>query len=316
VASIERTAYPRFKRRPSAQELTEVYTPSAEELVFIREHARGPSPTLTVAVLLKSVQRLATCHACGTCPSRSSPTFGPACDCRRTLRSTWARGRSIATTPQFAISSRFGPGGPEARHVAISAVHAAAAVQDHPADLINVAIEELVRQRYELPAFSALDRLVQRVRTLVHARLFQLVLGRLSDDDQQLLDGLLHAGPSLLALTKFDDAEPEAVEHLAKVFPDMPVVTTSVLDDVSLARLRAAAWQLTGLIRVYVRGGGDPFALPKGSTVLDVAAAIHSQLVRDFRGARIWGPSARFQEQRVGRDHVVLEGDTVEVLTP
>ena len=58
MASIERTAYPRFKRRPSAQELTEVYTPSSEELVFIRAHARGPSPTLTVAVLLKSMQRL------------------------------------------------------------------------------------------------------------------------------------------------------------------------------------------------------------------------------------------------------------------
>ena len=44
--------------RPSAQELSEVYTPTAEELVFIRESARGPSPTLTVAVLLKSMQRL------------------------------------------------------------------------------------------------------------------------------------------------------------------------------------------------------------------------------------------------------------------
>ena len=52
MASIQRTAYPRFKRGPSVQELTEVYTPSAEELVFIREHARGPSPTLTVAVAL------------------------------------------------------------------------------------------------------------------------------------------------------------------------------------------------------------------------------------------------------------------------
>ena len=59
MASIERTAYPRFERRPSAQELSEVYTPTAEELVFIRESARGPSPTLTVVVLLKTVQRLA-----------------------------------------------------------------------------------------------------------------------------------------------------------------------------------------------------------------------------------------------------------------
>jgi hypothetical protein len=56
--------------------------------------------------------------------------------------------------------------------------------------------QELVRQRYELPDFRTLDRLVQRVRTLVHARLFHLVLGRLSDDDQQLLDGLLRAEPT------------------------------------------------------------------------------------------------------------------------
>jgi ribosome-interacting GTPase 1 len=61
------------------------------------------------------------------------------------------------------------------------------------------------------------------------------------------------------------------------------VVTTSVLDDASLARLKAAAWRLTGLIRVHVRDGGDPFVLPAGSTVLEVAAAIHSEFVRDFR---------------------------------
>ncbi len=32
--------------------------------------------------------------------------------------------------------------------------------KDHPAELINVAIEELVKERYELPPFSTLDRLV------------------------------------------------------------------------------------------------------------------------------------------------------------
>lgn len=35
---------------------------------------------------------------------------------------------------------------PEARRATIAAVHEAAQVMDHPADLINVAIEELVRQ--------------------------------------------------------------------------------------------------------------------------------------------------------------------------
>jgi len=195
VASIERTAYPRFKRRPSAQALTEVYTPNAEEFVFTRKHGRGPSPTLTVAVLLKSMQRLgylprlqevpfavvAHIRSCLRLPPNTAPDVGA-----RTLY------RHHAAIRDF-LQVR--PWGPAAQHVAISAVHAAAAVQDHPADLISVAIEELVRQRYELPAFSALDRLGQRVRTLVHARLFQLLLGRLSKDDQQLLDGLLHAEP-------------------------------------------------------------------------------------------------------------------------
>jgi small GTP-binding protein len=138
------------------------------------------------------------------------------------------------------------------------------------------------------------------------------------DDLRSVLAEVGRAGierPALLALTKFDDADPQAVERFGRVFPGLPLVTTSILDDASLARLRAEAWRLTGLIRVYVRGGGDPFALPTGSTVLDVAAAIHSDLVRDITGARIWGPSARFEGQRVGREHVVVEGDTVEVLT-
>jgi hypothetical protein len=64
-------------------------------------------------------------------------------------------------------------------------VYEAAQVKDHPADLINVAIEDLVRQRYELPAFSTLDRLVGRVWALDHARLFRLILGRLSNDERR-----------------------------------------------------------------------------------------------------------------------------------
>ena len=138
------------------------------------------------------------------------------------------------------------------------------------------------------------------------------------DDLRSVMGEVARAGierPALLALTKFDDADSETVERFGNAFPGLLVVTTSVLDDASLARLKAAAWRLTGLIRVYVRDGGDPFALPAGSTVLDVAAAIHSELVRNVRGGRVWGPSARFEGQRVGRDHVVVEGDTVEVLT-
>lgn len=73
---------------------------------------------------------------------------------------------------------------------------AAAEVMDNPADLINVAIEELVRQRIELPAFSTLDRLSRRIRTLVNGRFFTTVMERLSDAECGQLDALLEVGSS------------------------------------------------------------------------------------------------------------------------
>jgi len=64
---------------------------------------------------------------------------------------------------------------------------------DNPADLINVAIEALMRQHAEVPAFSTLDRLVRRVRTLVNRQIFDQILALLSTDKQSRLDTLLIA---------------------------------------------------------------------------------------------------------------------------
>jgi hypothetical protein len=77
------------------------------------------------------------------------------------------------------------------RHHATRAVYQAAQVLDNPGDLINVAIEELIRARCELPAFSTLDRLVGRVRTLVNRHYFLGVLARLPEAECARIDGLL-----------------------------------------------------------------------------------------------------------------------------
>ena len=49
--------------------------------------------------------------------------------------------------------------------VAGQAIRAAAQAKDNPADLINVALEELVRARLELPTYGTLDDLAARIRT-------------------------------------------------------------------------------------------------------------------------------------------------------
>lgn len=125
--------------------------------------------------------------------------------------------------------------------------------------------------------------------------------------------------PAVLAATKADEAPPGAVERLAQREADLAVVAVSVLDDASLDVFREAVWKLTGLIRVHLRHAGEtdaePLALPEGATVADVADRIHHELAAACRGARVWGRSARFEGQRVGRTHVVADGDVVEVLS-
>jgi ribosome-interacting GTPase 1 len=86
-----------------------------------------------------------------------------------------------------------------------------------------------------------------------------------------------------------------------------------VLDDDSLDRLRAKLWELTGLIRVWLRGEAQ--ALAPGATVVDAARAVHHELAESCTGARVTGPSAKFDAQRVGRDHMLADDDIVEILS-
>jgi ribosome-interacting GTPase 1 len=112
--------------------------------------------------------------------------------------------------------------------------------------------------------------------------------------------------PAILAATKADEAEPEP-------HPELDVVPVSVLDDASLDRLRAAIWRLTGLIRVELRDD-EVVALRPPATVVDAARTVHHELAESCTGARVWGPSAKFAGQRVGRAHELADGDRIEIV--
>ncbi len=80
------------------------------------------------------------------------------------------------------------------------AVANAANFRDHPADLVNIAIEELVKERYELPGFSTIDRLVLHIREVINSRLFKRVARSLSPSEIAYLDSLLTNNPDFEAI--------------------------------------------------------------------------------------------------------------------
>ncbi len=195
MASIERTAYPRFKRHPTARELATIYTPTADELQFAQEVARKAQPRLGLLLLLKSFQRLGYFPVVADIPAAIVQHVRMVSGVGADVCPVYGEGRTLyrhhrAIRERLGVSGWGAPG----RQAAIQAITHAAEVMDNPADLINVAIEDLVRQCIELPAFSTLDRLARRLRTLVNRRLFAAVTNRLSATECATLDALLEIG--------------------------------------------------------------------------------------------------------------------------
>jgi len=126
--------------------------------------------------------------------------------------------------------------------------------------------------------------------------------------------------PTLLVANKCDDEDCDEVfqvfcELLEGAFQVQPV---SILAEKYLDELKKAIYELLNVIRVYAKPPGEdpdysaPFVLRSGSTVEDFAGKVHKDFLRDLKYARIWG-SGTFDGQMVGRDHILHEGDVVEL---
>jgi ribosome-interacting GTPase 1 len=86
----------------------------------------------------------------------------------------------------------------------------------------------------------------------------------------------------------------------------------------NLEDLKRAIFGISGIIRVYSKPPGKdpdlntPFAVPSGSTVLDLARFIHKDFIFHLKYARVWG-SARFEGQRVDKNYILSDKDIVEL---
>jgi hypothetical protein len=193
MAAIERTAYPRFKRAPTLHNLQVLYTPADAEMAFAQGAVRSRAHQLSLLELLKAFQRLGYFPKLSEVPItivrhiRSCLHVEQAVEPRDEEPRTLYRHHQAIRTYLHVTTW-----GQAARRLIIKAVAGAAETMDNPADLINVALETLIKERYELPAFSTLDRLVGRVRTVVNQRYFHTILTRLSQEDATRLDGLLN----------------------------------------------------------------------------------------------------------------------------
>jgi hypothetical protein len=111
----------------------------------------------------------------------------------------------------------------------------------------------------------------------------------------------------------------EGLEKLRQRYQDTyQIVGVSAVTKEGLEELKSVLFEVSGIVRVYTKEPGKepdldaPFTLPVGSTVLDLAAAVHKDFAKGLKYACIWG-SAKFPGQRVQKHYVLKDRDIVEL---
>jgi len=196
MASIERTAFPRFRRLVTARELASL-SPSGDDVLWAREHTRSGEHLFSLVLSLVCFGHLGYFPRPGEVPAAVVEHV------RRELglldgTSAWCEARNVKAQRQL-VRARLGVvhDPRRARAVAEAGIRGAAEVMNNPPDLINVALELLVKASLELPAFSTVDELASRVRREVNTGMFQRVAGRIALPDRVALEKLLEVlGPA------------------------------------------------------------------------------------------------------------------------
>jgi hypothetical protein len=126
--------------------------------------------------------------------------------------------------------------------------------------------------------------------------------------------------PVLVAVNKVDD---ESLDEDFAVLQELLeekwlMVPISVETGRGIQRLKETLFEALDVIRVYSKPPGKeadltaPFIMRRGGTVEEFAGSVHRDFLEKLQSARVWGHGV-YDGQMVGRDHVLHDGDIVEL---
>ncbi len=173
-----------------------VYSPTRDELTLAQQVTRGASTQLAFLVLLKTFQRLGYFVPFRTVPVVIVAHIAGCAGILFALVDLLGYDDSGTHRRHLQVIRehlKVHPYGRPARRLILQVMEEAARTKHDVADLINIALEELIRQRWELPAFVTLHRAARHVRAVVARRYYQLIAEAVSPAVQAQLQQLLQA---------------------------------------------------------------------------------------------------------------------------
>merc|ERR1711953_1419701 len=124
--------------------------------------------------------------------------------------------------------------------------------------------------------------------------------------------------PCIYVLNKIDQISIEELELVYKIPNAVPI---SAHNKWNFDDLLETMWNTMNLIRIYTKPKGQ---LPDYSSpvilqgtkhsVEDFCNKIHKHLMADFKHAQVWGSSVKHNPQRVGKEHMLIDEDIVQII--
>lgn len=195
MPSINETIYPTIKNNISLLELNEIYTPTSDDINFVNKSARGDAQKLYLLIMLKMFQRLGYFIQVKAVPGNIVEHILKN-SCFRPININYEKYDSSNTKNNHITAIRkylnIRPYDKEAKHISIKEAIEASKIKDNDADIINIVIDKLLQQNYELPAFSTLVRLSRKARYTVYSSYYRHVYESISSETKESIDKLFN----------------------------------------------------------------------------------------------------------------------------
>jgi len=141
-----------------------------------------------------------------------------------------------------------------------------------------------------------------------------------SEDEQVVSDRTIHANRVLIVANKSDIPSIRSYfDTFDRTYEGLfDRIAVSSLNGEGLEELKKKIFLLLSILRVYSKTPGkkpdmkDPYIFAKGSSLMDMAKAVHKDFAQKLRFARIWNKE-KYQGQKVHRDYILQDEDILEL---
>lgn len=144
---------------------------------------------------------------------------------------------------------------------------------------------------------------------------------RLDDVENAIFSNNVYK-PTIIVANKIDSPSAEANLNLLKEAlkeKSIPLIPVSCLNRIGLEKIGEIMFKMLNVIRIYTKEPSSkepsdkPLVVKSGTSIIEIAKKLHSEMYRNFKYAKIWGPSAKYPGEKVGPNHILMDKDVVEI---